>query len=352
MENTTTTTVLDGLGMGQHVSPFENADTFLQLPGDTPELMALRRMTMPTAHLDVAGFTIRTGYDWLLEAQRHPAPHDLWCDHGMVYENECTCIFSDTNVGKSILAVQIGIDIARHNTLNVLYVDYELSERQFAARYTDDNGQMMDMPDNFFRAQMCDTISSDDLDQDAVERVIEAIKQTAADVVIIDNITWLSCQTEQGDVAGMLMMRLSEIKRRGKLTIIVIAHTPKRPAAQPITLNDIGGSKKIANFMDSVIAMGRSTQGEDVRYIKHLKGRNSIIKFGGDNVMVCRMTKDDGYVHLVPTGTSNERQHLRHNEPVDVEQLRQLKAQGMTLRDIADRIGLSKSRIQQLLAGL
>lgn len=351
MENTNLSPVLEGLGKGVHVSPFENGNTMIQFPGDTPELMAMRRLTMPTPKLDVAGFTIRTGYDWLCEAQRNPAPKDLWRDYGMVYENECTCIFSDTNVGKSILAVQIGIDIARNTCQNVLYVDYELSERQFAARYTDDNGNKMDIPDNFFRAQMCDIVDSTQLEQDPVSRVMDAIMQTAADVVIIDNITWLSCQTEQSDVAGELMMRLSEMKRRGKLTIIVIAHTPKRPASQPITLNDIGGSKKIANFVDSVIAMGRSGQGEDIRYVKHLKGRNAIIRYGGDNVLLCRMTKDDGYVHLEPVGTAPERSQLRRNEPVDLEQLRQLKMQGLSLREIAERIGLSKSRIQQLLAG-
>lgn len=350
MENIMLTPGLEGLGRGGHSSPFESQVANLVFSGDTPEMVAMRRLTMPTAHLDVAGFTIRTGYDWLCEAQRNPMPKDLWQDYGMVYENECTCIFSDTNVGKSILAVQIGIDIARNTCHNVLYVDYELSERQFATRYTDDSGTKMDIPDNFFRAQMCDIVDHTQLEQDAVGRVMEAITNTAADVVIIDNITWLSCQTEQGDVAGELMMRLSEMKRRGKLTIIVIAHTPKRPASQPITLNDIGGSKKIANFVDSVIAMGRSSQGEDIRYIKHLKGRNAMIRYGGDNVLVCRMTKENGYVHLEQIGTAPERSHLRPYNAVDSSQVKELKAKGLSVRDIAERVGLSKSRVHQLLA--
>ena len=351
MKNNNLLPIIEGLGEGEHISPFESGAAFPIFPGDTPELQALRRMTLPTAHIDVAGFTIRTGYDWLMEAQNSPSPRDLWHDYGMVYENECTCIFSDTNVGKSILAVQIGIDIARTTHSNVLYIDYELSERQFAARYTDDKGNVMDIPDNFFRAQMCDLVSSADLEQDPVERVMEAIKRTAADVVIIDNITWLSSQTEQGDVAGMLMMRLCEFKRCSRLTIIVIAHTPKRSSSQPITLNDIGGSKKIANFMDSVIAMGRSGKGEDVRYIKHLKGRNALIKYGGDNVMVCRLTKDGGYVHFENIGTSSEREHLRQHDMVDIEQLRQLKMQGMSLRKIAEQLGMSKSSVQRALVG-
>lgn len=78
MENTNLSPVLEGLGKGSHVSPFENGNTMIQFPGDTPELMAMRRLTMPTAKLDVAGFTIRTGYDWLCEAQRSPAISDIF----------------------------------------------------------------------------------------------------------------------------------------------------------------------------------------------------------------------------------------------------------------------------------
>lgn len=350
MENTFLPPVLNELGMDGHVSPFENASTFIHIAGESPEMTAYRRLMSPTASLQVGGFVIRTGWDWLREAQLKPAPRDLWQERGMVYENECTCIFSDTNVGKSVLAVQIGLDIARGGEQNVLYFDYELSERQFAARYIAQEGDLLDMPDNFFRAQMSDLLNHTELEQDPVERVMEAIAQTAADVVIIDNITWLANNTEQGDVAGELMMRLCEMKRRGSLTIIVIAHTPKRPQCQPITLNDIGGSKKIANFMDSVVAMGRSSQGEDIRYVKHLKARNGSIKHGGDNVLVCRMTKEGGYVHLEPIGTDSETKHLR-NERVDLDELRQLKAQGMSLRQIAERVGMSKSRVQQLVPG-
>ena len=349
MENTTLTPGLEELGKGGHVSPFENAATFVNIAGESPEMTAYRRLMSPTACLKVGGFEIRTGWDWLREAQLKPAPRDLWQDRGMVYENECTCIFSDTNVGKSVLAVQIGLDIAREQGCNVLYVDYELSERQFAARYM--QGQPLDMPDNFFRAQMSDIVSLTELEQNPVDRVMDAIAQTAAEVVIIDNVTWLACNTEQSDVAGELMMRLCEIKRRGSLTIIVIAHTPKRPQSQPITLNDIGGSKKIANFMDSVIAMGRSSQGEDIRYVKHLKARNGSIRYGGGNVLVCRMTNEGGYVHLEPTGTDCESKHLSY-ERVDTEQLRQLKLQGLSLQQMAERVGLSKSRVHQLLSNL
>mgnify|MGYP002626007629 CR=1 FL=1 len=49
-------------------------------------------------------------------------------------------------------------------------------------------------------------------------------------------------------------------------------------------------------------------------------------------------------------GDTPETIALRHDESVDPELVRQLKAQGLSLRAIADRIGLSKSSVQRLVA--
>ena len=49
-----------------------------------------------------------------------PLYKELW------YENEICVLFAESNVGKSILAMQIGEHIAR-NGKNVVYLDYELS---------------------------------------------------------------------------------------------------------------------------------------------------------------------------------------------------------------------------------
>ena len=56
------------------------------------------------------------------------------------YEGEIGCLFADSNVGKSILAMQIAADIAKEQ--RVLYFDFELSEKQFQLRYTDENGKL------------------------------------------------------------------------------------------------------------------------------------------------------------------------------------------------------------------
>mgnify|MGYP000178927626 CR=1 FL=1 len=74
--------------------------------------------------------SIKTANRTILEASLLPTPRALW--DSFWYEGELSCLFADSNVGKSILAVQIADRIAR--TDNVLYLDFELSEKQFQLR--------------------------------------------------------------------------------------------------------------------------------------------------------------------------------------------------------------------------
>ena len=73
------------------------------------------------------------------------------------FENEVCCLYADSNLGKSILAVQIGNHVAslleKGNT--VLYYDFELSEKQFGLRYTDTStNSEFKFNDNFIRVEL------------------------------------------------------------------------------------------------------------------------------------------------------------------------------------------------------
>lgn len=81
---------------------------------------------------NIGVMSIKTANRTILEASQLPTPRALW--DSFWYEGELSCLFADSNVGKSILAVQIADCIAR--TDNVLYLDFELSEKQFQLRYT------------------------------------------------------------------------------------------------------------------------------------------------------------------------------------------------------------------------
>lgn len=79
-------------------------------------------------------FVLQSANEALEEGKNLPEPRNLWKQ--IWFENEILCLFSDSNLGKSILAVQIAQDVA--NTEKVLYFDFELNVKQFQRRYTDD----------------------------------------------------------------------------------------------------------------------------------------------------------------------------------------------------------------------
>ena len=88
---------------------------------------------------DIGMFTVKTANETVHDAALRPVPRNLFMT--LWYEGEVTCLFADSNVGKSIFAVQIADQIA--TTEPVLYVDCELSEKQFQLRYTDKESGIM-----------------------------------------------------------------------------------------------------------------------------------------------------------------------------------------------------------------
>ena len=171
-------------------------------------------------------FTVKTANRAIQEAALRPNPNALWMS--LWYEGEVCCLFSDSNLGKSIYATQIAAEIAE--TQRVLYFDFELSDKQYQLRYTDEHGVLHKFADNLYRVE----INRDSLDvsnfEDAVINNIEvAALQTGAKVLIIDNLTYLCIASEKGDAAGTLMFRLTGLKKKNDLSILILAHTPKRP---------------------------------------------------------------------------------------------------------------------------
>ena len=292
-----------------------------------------------------AGFRLlatKSANEWMRQAASRPDPVPLY--RSLWYENEVSCLFSDTNSGKSVLAVQIAAEVAQ--TRRVLYCDFELSDKQFQSRYTDAEGNLHTFPEGFLRAE---------IDIDAASRsggvfsVIAEIERAAdaadARVVIVDNISFLCNSLEKGEDAGLLVMRLIDMKRRKDLSLLLIAHTPKRMLTSPLTQNDLAGSKRIINFMDSAFAIGRSATDEHLRYIKQVKVRNGAVEYGADSVLLCEMDTEGGWLHFRDLGTVEERTQLREQTDKEDDRInstiRRMLEEGKTYREIAAATGMS-----------
>lgn len=321
--------------MGKEVEMNEMSDLMKHL-----EAMALQNPE------NVGMLKVRSANDTMIDASQRPNPDNLWLD--LWFENEVCCLFADSNIGKSIYAVQMAAEIAQ--TRKVLYFDFELSDKQFQLRYTSDDGKLFHFPDNLYRVEINPEQYTLDRMEDFEGRVVEDIEECTkkfdAKVVIIDNLSYLCSAAEKSEFAGALMMRLITLKKSSGLSILVLAHTPKRNMSNPITQNDLAGSKRLMNFFDSAFTIGQSAKDAGLRYIKQIKVRHGNFTYSGDNVLTCSITKsDDAFLHFEAMDCCHEKEHLKEPSEEDraalIERVRELSSQGMSQRKISEIVGIS-----------
>ena len=299
----------------------------------------------------VGMLSVKTANRSVEDALKMPDPVDLY--HGLLNEGEVACLFADSNAGKSIFAVQMGDYISRFR--KVLYVDCELSEKQFQLRYTNrEMGYRHVFPDNFYRAEIDpERIGVQHYEEAIIQDIEFAAVQTGAGIVIIDNLTYLCNSSEKGDVAGLFMMKLMALKKKHSLTLLIISHTPKRNLSNPITQNDLAGSKKLYNFFDNVFAIGQSAQDKRIKFVKQVKVRASEYLYDSDNVIVYEITNDDGYVRFLHKGYGKESEHLKDKSEEDESQVRSYiltcHREGKSVREIADLVNRSKTSVHRII---
>ena len=309
---------------------------------------------------------IRTARQRMAEAKNQPHIKQLL---SMIWQtNELHLLFADTGVGKSILAVAISDAISKgknlivlvneNQPLTVLYYDFELSDRQFRKRYTNDSGEEHIFNKNFYidNVDFGSLINSNpklNFEDLLFQKIENDIRETEAKVLVIDNLTFLKMQsTQETQPALEVMRRLNNLKKEFDLSILVLAHTPKRPLNRPITINDLAGSKHLSNFADSISSIGRSMQGNEIRYIKQIKpSRSAELIYDIDNVITCRLIKNDCFLSFEFISFNSEFDHLNQEEtgnketPQKVYDLVKLLKENLTYDVIAVKLGISKGTI-------
>ncbi|QQL49549.1 AAA family ATPase [Mucilaginibacter ginkgonis] len=313
------------------------------------------------------GFITKKASEWLAESDKLPDAKMLF--DRFWYENELCILFADTNTGKSILAVQLADSISREScvgnfeltvsTQTVLYIDFELSAKQFSTRYSDGVYGMYRFGDNFLRSSVNPDAKGAHRFKNRGEYIINALENAIlnakAKVLIIDNITCLGSGTHGALPALNLISQLQDIKNKYKISILVLAHTPKRNGSKPISRDDLQGSKMLINFCDSAFAIGDSATQPGQRYLKQIKQRNTAETYGPDNVCLCRIVKHYNFLQFEFTDQGIETDHLRPrliNLTAEVEQkIIELHAEGQSIRQIAAQTGYSASHVYRVLKG-
>ena len=317
-------------------------------------------------------FNLKPANAWMEDAGKKPQQKALFGDFWL--EGELSILFSDSGRGKSTLAMQIAESLARGKAVapfetvppaqKVLYFDFELSEKQFEARYSalkkDGTRHRHRFSDKLLRAQTAPhgelPPGYKNLAEFVQHSFTELLRQTDARVVIVDNITFLKGANENASAAAQLMKALKYFKQCYGLSILVLAHTPKLPYTSPLSLNDMQGSKMLSNFADNVFALGTSNQAKDLRYLKHLKPRATELRYDTSNVIIYRIKKSRTFLHFEFVGNAKERDHLVWRwEYADGERAKsiivakKLYAAGNSQRRVAMIMGVGTTTVNRYL---
>jgi len=293
--------------------------------GKIRELIAQDKKRNPRAYAKRPEILLsRTIGDWLKVGVRGEPAAQLFGPFWL--EEEMSVLFSGTGTGKSALATQIAESIARGQVMppfeaktpiepkRVLYLDFELKVPQLAQRYscvntaTGTHDQPYEFSPNFFRAEMYwngQVLEHYDGFSDMFFTALDdQINDIDPQVLIVDNITFLdSSSTSNANTALLIMRKLLQLQKNHFLSILVLAHTPKRRPWERLSVLDLQGSVNLANFADSIFALGLSRKSPGTRYLKQIKVRSGHWEFGPDRVAVYELDK---YDHAAACGIKPE----------------------------------------------
>jgi KaiC/GvpD/RAD55 family RecA-like ATPase len=317
-------------------------------------------------------FQTQTFAECLTEAATRPPARRL--AGPLLLEGELVLCFGDTGTGKTVFGVQSGNDIAGGKSttglevesegLRTLLIDFELSDSQHVQRYSlpvKDVGytDLYEFSADFFRATISTvnirrTFDASKWHEILLNEIERVIIESEARVVLLDNITYLASETEKQKFALPLMQTLNEIKKRPPgCSMIVFAHTPKRDETKPISINDLAGSKTLANFADSIFALGKSSLDKDQRYIKQLKVRSGQLVYDANSVALFNFTKPDNFLGFTYVGQAREVDHLKSIADTSRGELiikaKEMRDQGMSQRQIAHELGKAVSTVNKYL---
>ena len=308
-------------------------------------------------------FTVRTAIRCLEDAKSIPTPMMLFDE--LWFEQELCILFADTNVGKSLLAVQIAQSIASGTAIPgfhlgvqgqpVLYYDFEINDKQFEQRYTNTMRNSYRFSSNFYRISYNPECKTQRIrSQDVFAEIRSHIEEYRSQVLIIDNLSYFASNSlETAQDATDFMREMKILKEEYRLSIMLLAHTPKRNKSLSISEADLAGSAGLSRLADSLIALGKGGESQDQRYIKQIKVRSAMLNYGAENVIKCRLAPNGGLLGFVFEGYCQESDLLRTTDRQNIsEQVIAMRSQNPSLSQagIARHLGVNKMRVCRILA--
>ncbi len=352
-------------------NPFGNGKEWHTEREDGYTAFATPKDTQPAEEADELDFIMGKSLNsMMMEEKRKPVPEILWGGDGngnaLWFENEFAILFGRTNTGKSLYAVQIAEHISGRLGRTVLYLDLELSMKQFQERYTSRDGELHIWPDNLHRPDL--SMVGDGLYDSGrfLPLIRRMMAKVNARVLILDNLTFLvNNGGMKAEDVKPICQEFCNWAKEG-YSILVVNHTPKIQPFTPLDINHCLGSSMLTNFVQSVFAIGTDSSNPSTgRYVKQLKSRNGRIVWDGNHVIPYVIDKtlaptmlrfiqpvqlhQTGMDTQIPIQTARECDLLKDADNMQLEQIRKLHGQGMSNRKIAGELNLSPTTVGKRL---
>lgn len=305
----------------------------------------------------LGAFDVKPLNGWMDQAETMPEAVYLY--HRVFVKGEVTALFAPTNAGKTIYSYQMA-DAVAHEGYRVLYIDCEMTLQSLRSRYFSEDGARHIFSENLIRAELCAELLTSDNPQEVIFRSIEKAAKEGFDIIFVDNISFLCADMEKGQTAGQLMAKICGLRKEYEVTILIVAHTPKRKGDEPLTSYSMFGSSMLAAFFDAIVAIGISVTHPDIRYVKTCKFRSGPYPYPADGVALYCIEQRGGFTQFVFQGIGDEADHLKprfgegfdsstSDQQPNLEEIGEvlLLRETLSVRAVAEKMNLSPSAVQR-----
>ncbi|KAB2916250.1 MAG: AAA family ATPase [Bacteroidetes bacterium] len=309
------------------------------------------------------GETVKTGYELAVggilmpyvKGERVEPVCRLWGDFWR--RGELALLFGEQGVGKSALAVQIADAISRGvdgggmpmecGAQKVVFCDVEHDVKVFERRC---GGIVFDP--NFIRVGINPLYgNSSYLGAAYFEALENTLKDSGARVLVIDSVTAIknmACYDPKQEL--YFASRLRILQRKLDLSVLVVTDTQGIGHRGRLLYRHMAGVRYWAGFADSAFGMGFCGDGAGRRYLIQFKSTEGIV-YWASNVLCCDVVSEKDFKGFRFTGTGREAELLQPPLGEPETSILKLKRENprLSLRKIAERIGVSKMKVKRVL---
>jgi DNA polymerase III delta prime subunit len=233
----------------------------------------------------------------------------------------------------------------------VLYIDWELTEEDFAERFGED------VPENFFWAGFNMDGEMPKSVPDKVEWLLQnfttTVKDTGATILIIDQPDRLHLSPQKWTE---FLIKLKALMREYDLSVMLALSNKSRHTGRACGVNNIPKGNLLIPCSDSVIMVAQNQRRTCERYIKVVKNRNRPAAEDLELINVIEIEESEGYLSIKTWGQQAERDMLPPNAAERKNRLimkaEMLWNEGLSCLEVGERMMVAESTIKSWLRTL